>query len=69
MAVGKVKWFNDVKGFGFIECDEVGEVFVHYSAIVTNHKRKTLHEGEEVEFDLYEDLKGPLARNVLQRTA
>jgi CspA family cold shock protein len=72
MASGKVKWFNDAKGFGFIERFEnsgakAGEIFVHYSAIRTSEGRRTLREGQEVEFDVYEGQKGPEAQNVISR--
>ena len=63
MAQGKVKWFNDSKGFGFIENKDGGEVFVHYSAIETDGF-KSLCEGQEVKFDIYEGAKGPHAQNV-----
>lgn len=63
MAMGKVKWFNDAKGFGFIESGEGDEIFVHYSAIQSNGF-KSLDEGQDVEFDLYEGSKGPQAMNV-----
>lgn len=64
MAAGKVKWFNDAKGFGFIQLhDGATDVFVHYSAI-SGDGYKTLAEGQEVEFDLYEGSKGPQAQNV-----
>lgn len=66
MALGKVKWFNDAKGFGFIEDCDGKDVFVHYSAICSDG-RKTLAEGEEVEFDLYDGQKGPQAQNVMRR--
>ncbi len=67
MAFGRVKWFNDSKGFGFIERAEGGEdIFVHYSAIRLEGY-KTLAEGQEVEFDVYEGPKGPQAQNVMQR--
>ena len=65
MAIGKVKWFNDAKGFGFIELDEGSDVFVHYSAI-RGEGHRTLMEGQKVEFDLYEGQKGPQAQNVSQ---
>ncbi len=63
MAKGKVKWFNDQKGYGFIASDEGGDVFVHHTAIQKEGYR-TLAEGEEVEFDLEQGPKGPKAANV-----
>lgn len=60
---GKVKWFNAEKGFGFIECEEGADVFVHYSAIAMDGY-KTLEEGAEVEFDVVEGAKGPQATGV-----
>lgn len=66
MAVGKVKWFNDSKGFGFIERGDGGEIFVHYSAI-QGEGHRTLLEGQDVEFDVYEGQKGPEAQNVMRR--
>ena len=63
MAVGKVKWFNDAKGFGFIQREEGADVFVHYTAIKIEGY-KSLAEGLDVEFDLYEGDKGPQAQNV-----
>ena len=69
MARGKVKWFNDQKGFGFIESTETGgDVFVHYSGINAEGFR-TLAEGEEVEFELTQGPKGPKAENVTRVTA
>jgi CspA family cold shock protein len=65
MASGRVKWFNDSKGFGFIERSEGELVFVHYSAIRADGRR-TLAEGQEVEFDIYEGQKGPEAQNVVR---
>ena len=69
MAFGKVKWFNDAKGFGVIERGEGEEVFVHYSAIegaagTGESRRRSLQQGEAVAFDLYEGQKGLNARNV-----
>jgi len=64
MARGRVKWFNDQKGYGFIEQEGGGgDVFVHYSSIV-GEGFKTLTEGEEVEFDLTQGPKGAKAENV-----
>ena len=67
MAVGKVKWFNDAKGFGFIQREEGPDVFVHYTAIKIEGY-KSLAEGQDVEFDLYEGDKGPQAQNVTKLT-
>ncbi|OFZ55791.1 MAG: cold-shock protein [Bdellovibrionales bacterium RIFOXYC1_FULL_54_43] len=64
MALGKVKWFNDARGFGFIESKDGIEIFVHYTAIQCDG-HKTLREGAEVEFDLYDGQKGPEAQNVV----
>ena len=63
MAEGKVKWFNEHKGFGFIEKDEGGDVFVHHSAIQADGF-KTLYEGQRVSFDVTQGKKGPAAENV-----
>jgi CspA family cold shock protein len=60
---GKVKWFNDSKGYGFIEQEAGEDVFVHYSAI-QEEGFKTLKEGQEVEFEVVEGPKGPQATNV-----
>ncbi len=65
MAHGKVKWFNDQKGYGFIEHDGGSDVFVHYSNI-QGDGFKTLAEGEEVEFELTQGAKGPKAENVMR---
>ena len=63
MAAGKVKWFNDSKGFGFIEREGGKDVFVHYTAII-GEGFKTLPEGAQVEFELLETERGPQAANV-----
>jgi len=63
MSEGKVKWFNERKGFGFIENEEGGDVFVHFSAI-QNSGFKTLAEGQRVRFDIAKGKKGPEAENV-----
>src|SRR3954453_2650718 len=63
MARGKVKWFNDAKGYGFIEQDSGEDVFVHFSAI-TMDGFKTLAEGQEVEFEIRTGEKGLHAANV-----
>ncbi|MCX5845210.1 MAG: cold-shock protein [Deltaproteobacteria bacterium] len=63
MAEGKVKWFNEHKGFGFIEKDDGGDVFVHHSAI-QGDGFKTLAEGQRVSFDVTQGKKGPAAENV-----
>ncbi|MFQ5329300.1 MAG: cold-shock protein [Thermodesulfobacteriota bacterium] len=63
MATGKVKWFNDTKGYGFIEQDSGDDIFVHYSAI-GGDGFKTLKEGDEVEFDVTDGTKGPQAVDV-----
>ena len=63
MPEGIVKWFNDSKGFGFIESKEHGDVFVHYSAIAGD-SFKTLAEDDRVSFDVEMGPKGPKAVNV-----
>lgn len=62
---GKVKWFNESKGYGFIQQDNGPDVFVHYSAIETEGF-KTLVEGQRVKFDIVEDEKGLKAANVVK---
>ncbi|GAB6270761.1 MAG TPA: cold-shock protein [Syntrophaceae bacterium] len=63
MSEGKVKWFNESKGFGFIEKSDGGDIFVHFSAIQATGF-KTLAEGQAVSFDVVQGAKGPAAENV-----
>ena len=63
MPTGRVKWFNNAKGYGFIIQDDGPEVFVHYSAI-EGDGYKTLTEGQEVRFEIAQSEKGPQATNV-----
>ena len=63
MSEGKVKWFNERRGFGFIETDEGNDVFVHFSAIQDSGFR-TLQEGQRVSFEVQQGQKGPAAENV-----
>ncbi|WP_373498102.1 cold-shock protein [Desulfococcus sp.] len=65
MANGVVKWFNDKKGYGFIEKEEGGDVFVHYSAISMGGY-KSLNEGDRVSFEIENGDKGPAAANVVK---
>ena len=63
MLKGTVKWFNESKGFGFIEQEGGKDVFVHYSAI-NGSGFKTLNEGDKVQFEIVDGPKGPAAANV-----
>ena len=63
MANGIVKWFNDKKGYGFIEQEEGGDIFVHYTSIDMDGF-KTLAEGDRVTFEVEESDRGPAAKNV-----
>ena len=65
MAKGKVKWFNDTKGYGFLQQESGEDVFVHYTA-VTGDGFKSLKEGDSVEFDITQGPKGPQASNVVK---
>ena len=65
MARGTVKWFNDSKGYGFISTDGLQDVFVHFSAIEGNGFR-TLHEGDQVEFDIKKGERGAEAAHVVK---
>ncbi len=62
--VGKVKWFNETKGYGFIEQDSGPDIFVHYKEI-QGDGFKTLNDGQEVEYDVSEDAKGLRAQNIV----
>ena len=66
MAEGKVKWFNNSKGYGFIETDEGKDVFVHFSQIQQDGF-KTLKQGQSVEYEMNVGDKGPQAHNVLPK--
>ncbi|MBS5212942.1 MAG: cold shock domain-containing protein [Megasphaera massiliensis] len=65
MMHGKVKWFSAEKGYGFIEREDGGDVFVHFSAIQEDGF-KSLAEGQDVEFDIVEGARGPQAANVVK---
>lgn len=65
MTSGIVKWFSDKKGYGFIEQEQGGDIFVHYSAITMNGF-KTLAEGERVSFEVEVGDRGPAAKNVMK---
>jgi len=66
MATGTVKWFNESKGFGFIEQESGEDIFVHFSAI-QGDGFKTLNDGQSVEFDVTQDEKGGKAVNVIPK--
>jgi len=68
MLRGKVKWFNNEKGFGFIEYDDKEDIFVHYSSILSDGF-KTLVEGQYVDFELVRTDKGLQAKNVIETKA
>ena len=65
MPKGKVKWFNNTKGYGFIEREDGTDVFVHYSSM-KNEGYKTLDKGQDVEFEIIDGPKGPHADNVVK---
>ncbi|UNC92350.1 cold-shock protein [Candidatus Contubernalis alkaliaceticus] len=65
MKQGTVKWFNNQKGYGFIEVEGENDVFVHFSAI-QKEGFKTLEEGQKVEFEVIEGDRGPQAANVIE---
>ncbi len=65
MEVGKIKWFNDTKGFGFIKRSTGEDVFVHYTAI-DGEGFRSLYEGQEVEFECTQGPKGLLAKKVVK---
>ena len=65
MAKGRVKWFSNAKGYGFIEREGESDVFVHYTAIQSEGYRK-LAEGEEVLFEVVEGERGPIAKDVMR---
>lgn len=66
MAEGTVKWFNEAKGYGFIEQESGKDIFVHYTSIQSEGFR-SLNEGERVIFDIAEGQKGQMATNVVRR--
>ena len=65
MPKGTVKWFNESKGYGFIQKEDGGDIFVHYTAI-QDAGFKTLTEGQQVSFDIVDGPKGPAAANVVK---
>lgn len=64
--VGKVKWFSSQKGYGFIECEDGQDVFVHFSAIQGEEGYKSLEEGQKVQFEIVAGEKGPQAKDVVK---
>lgn len=66
MKKGRVKWFNENKGYGYIKCDKVADVYVHFSKIEGEGFR-TLEAGQDVEFEIEESEKGPQAVIVLRK--
>lgn len=66
MKIGTVKWFNSEKGFGFIEVEGENDVFVHFTAIQSDEARKSLEEGQKVEFEVEQGPKGLQAANVVK---
>ncbi len=66
METGKVKWFSNKKGYGFIQTEEGKDVFVHYSAIKEDGYR-SLTQGQDVEYEISDGPKGPQAANVMKR--
>lgn len=67
MAEGTVKWFNPDKGYGFIESEESGDVFVHFSAIQSDGY-KSLEQGDKVQFEITDGARGPQALNVVRNS-
>ncbi|CCQ91251.1 Cold shock protein CspA [Nitrospina gracilis 3/211] len=66
MPIGKVKWFSNKKGYGFIQSEEGKDIFVHYSAIQEEGYR-SLTQGQDVQFEISDGPKGPQASNVLKK--
>lgn len=65
VETGIVKWFDPQKGYGYIERDKGGEVYVHYSAVICEESECHLEEGNRVEFTIHQAPKGPQAQNVI----